>query len=88
MMLSRAQWAGVCAMIVALVMIVAAVIDISVHMHITVEALCAGILAICGMLLALARDQRCQPKVDRLNNILLRALAKDLHVEDEHDGSR
>lgn len=82
-MLSRARWAGIAGALLSLIQGGIAWADWSAEVHAWAEACATCIIFIGSALLVLFRDPRCQPKIDRLNAILLKALAKDLHVDDE-----
>jgi hypothetical protein len=83
MRLLRAQWAGLAGAVMALVQGAVAAAPVSGVAHATIESMATCILFVGGAILALTRDPRCQPKIDRLNDILMRALAKDLGVQDD-----
>jgi hypothetical protein len=83
--LSRAQVAGIAGMVLALLQSGAALADLPDSVHTVIEAIATGVLFVGGAMLAMVRDPRCFPKMDRLNRILMRALARRLHVPDDPD---
>jgi hypothetical protein len=84
-LLKRAQLAGVFGMMLSLLQASTAWADISQHAHAIIESISTAIIFIGSAALVLIRDPRCAPKIERINTILIRALAKHFGVRDDGD---
>jgi hypothetical protein len=53
----------------------------SSEMSLIVHETSGAVIILAGAVLTLTKDERCSPKIQRLNDILLRALARRLRVK-------
>src|SRR5512143_1063745 len=80
-LITRARLAGIFCMVMALTQGAIALAAGSEELHAWLESLASGIIFIGGAVLVLVRDPRCNPKIERVNAILVAALRKRLGVK-------